>query len=217
MKRKLSGFNLEMSPPRKKPLKNENRNGLRRRQRRTASEIDRKYKCPIKECEKSYGSESALKMHMRNKHPDQYMFFKELKEKNEASLESKEKEKNNEEIENMLSVEKGKMMNPNTDNDFYGNINEMKYNNNDNDETRYRNDNEYNNRNDNEYTNRNDNEYINETKFKNDNESRNEYTNRNYNESRNEYTNRNDNEYINETKFKNESEYRNNNEYNKKK
>ncbi len=41
----------------------------RKRMRRTASEIDRNYKCEMPNCTKSYGSEGALKMHMKLKHP----------------------------------------------------------------------------------------------------------------------------------------------------
>jgi len=46
-------------PPRKK------------RKRRKASTIDRKYKCPYPECPRAYGTEGALKYHFKSKHKDQ--------------------------------------------------------------------------------------------------------------------------------------------------
>ncbi|EGG16556.1 Transcription regulatory protein SNF5 [Cavenderia fasciculata] len=42
---------------------------LKKRHRRTASEIDRSYKCFAPSCSKSYGTEGALKMHFKLKHP----------------------------------------------------------------------------------------------------------------------------------------------------
>lgn len=41
----------------------------KKRRRRTASEISRNFKCDIPTCSKAYGSEGALKMHIRLKHP----------------------------------------------------------------------------------------------------------------------------------------------------
>jgi hypothetical protein len=41
----------------------------KKRKRRTAAEIERKYKCEMPNCTKSYGSEGALKMHVKLKHP----------------------------------------------------------------------------------------------------------------------------------------------------
>eukprot|EP01017_Pseudomicrothorax_dubius_P015015 TRINITY_DN17488_c0_g1_i1.p1 TRINITY_DN17488_c0_g1~~TRINITY_DN17488_c0_g1_i1.p1 ORF type:complete len:114 (+),score=15.09 TRINITY_DN17488_c0_g1_i1:328-669(+) len=41
--------------------------GKKKRQRRTATEIDRHYRCPL--CVKSYGSEGSLAQHIKLKHP----------------------------------------------------------------------------------------------------------------------------------------------------
>jgi hypothetical protein len=46
-------------PPRKK------------RKRRKANTIDRKYKCPYPDCPRAYGTEGALKYHFKSKHKDQ--------------------------------------------------------------------------------------------------------------------------------------------------
>eukprot|EP00826_Nyctotherus_ovalis_P002022 TRINITY_DN10384_c0_g3_i1.p1 TRINITY_DN10384_c0_g3~~TRINITY_DN10384_c0_g3_i1.p1 ORF type:complete len:143 (-),score=36.42 TRINITY_DN10384_c0_g3_i1:117-545(-) len=40
----------------------------KKRHRRTAMEIERRYKCKIKGCGKSYGSEGSLSQHMKLKH-----------------------------------------------------------------------------------------------------------------------------------------------------
>eukprot|EP01089_Gocevia_fonbrunei_P018536 TRINITY_DN6287_c0_g1_i1.p1 TRINITY_DN6287_c0_g1~~TRINITY_DN6287_c0_g1_i1.p1 ORF type:complete len:681 (-),score=149.37 TRINITY_DN6287_c0_g1_i1:165-2207(-) len=44
--------------------------GKKRRMRRTAAEIERNYKCEMPNCAKAYGSEGALKMHIKLKHPN---------------------------------------------------------------------------------------------------------------------------------------------------
>jgi len=41
----------------------------KKRFRRTASEIDRHYRCPVETCQKSYGSEGSLNQHVKLKHP----------------------------------------------------------------------------------------------------------------------------------------------------
>jgi len=41
----------------------------KKRFRRTASEIDRHYRCPVDSCQKSYGSEGSLNQHVKLKHP----------------------------------------------------------------------------------------------------------------------------------------------------
>lgn len=44
-----------------------------KRHRRTAHEIARHYKCPLRqECHKSYGSEGSLNQHIKLKHPHYY-------------------------------------------------------------------------------------------------------------------------------------------------
>lgn len=42
----------------------------KKRHRRTAQEIERKFRCEVTSCGKAYGSEGALKMHVRLKHSD---------------------------------------------------------------------------------------------------------------------------------------------------
>jgi len=48
-----------------KPMKDKKR----KRHRRKASQIERMYKCQEKHCNRSYGTEGALKMHIKIKHP----------------------------------------------------------------------------------------------------------------------------------------------------
>jgi hypothetical protein len=44
---------------------------VRKRHRRTAAQIERSFKCPLEsQCSRAYGSEAALKMHIKIKHPD---------------------------------------------------------------------------------------------------------------------------------------------------
>eukprot|EP01122_Echinamoeba_exundans_P012392 TRINITY_DN5162_c0_g1_i3.p1 TRINITY_DN5162_c0_g1~~TRINITY_DN5162_c0_g1_i3.p1 ORF type:complete len:428 (+),score=72.70 TRINITY_DN5162_c0_g1_i3:137-1420(+) len=42
----------------------------KKRKRRTAQELERKYFCSVEKCKKGYGTEGALKRHMKRKHPD---------------------------------------------------------------------------------------------------------------------------------------------------
>ena len=51
--------------------KHEWSNDVRKRHRRTADKIQRHYRCPVHNCDKSYGSEGSLNQHMKLKHPDQ--------------------------------------------------------------------------------------------------------------------------------------------------
>ncbi|EGR30119.1 zinc C2H2 type family protein, putative [Ichthyophthirius multifiliis] len=44
----------------------------KKRNRRTAHEIERHYKCPQQQCQKSYGSEGSLAQHIKLKHPEFY-------------------------------------------------------------------------------------------------------------------------------------------------
>ena len=46
-----------------------------KRKRRTALEIERKYRCKINGCPKSYGSEGSLNQHMKNKHIEYYQQY----------------------------------------------------------------------------------------------------------------------------------------------
>lgn len=48
----------------------------KKRHRRKAQEIDREHICPVEGCSKAYGSEGALKMHVRLKHPDDKVVIK---------------------------------------------------------------------------------------------------------------------------------------------
>lgn len=41
----------------------------KKRVRRCANEIERKYVCPVEECQKSYGTDSSMAQHLRLKHP----------------------------------------------------------------------------------------------------------------------------------------------------
>lgn len=41
----------------------------KKRIRRCANQIERKYVCPVPNCEKSYGTEGSMAQHMRIKHP----------------------------------------------------------------------------------------------------------------------------------------------------
>jgi hypothetical protein len=56
--------------PSASPDENEEEEKLKKRHRRTASEIERNHICKATTCGKAYGSEGALKMHMRLKHPE---------------------------------------------------------------------------------------------------------------------------------------------------
>ncbi len=42
--------------------------GRKKHNRRTAKEIDRSFKCPYSKCEKVYGSEGSLNLHIKIKH-----------------------------------------------------------------------------------------------------------------------------------------------------
>ncbi|KAL4478973.1 hypothetical protein ABPG72_019410 [Tetrahymena utriculariae] len=42
----------------------------KKRIRRAASQIERNYRCPVANCEKSYGSENSLIQHVKIKHPE---------------------------------------------------------------------------------------------------------------------------------------------------
>ncbi|CAI2374322.1 unnamed protein product [Moneuplotes crassus] len=59
-----------------------------RRKRRTAVEIERKYRCRYRGCNKSYGSEGSLNQHMKNKHPKFYQKFLETLNINNIPIES---------------------------------------------------------------------------------------------------------------------------------
>lgn len=47
----------------------------RKRHRRTATEIQRHFKCLNPECNKSYGSEGSLNQHMKLKHPEEFQKY----------------------------------------------------------------------------------------------------------------------------------------------
>eukprot|EP01130_Rhizamoeba_saxonica_P008067 TRINITY_DN3259_c0_g2_i1.p1 TRINITY_DN3259_c0_g2~~TRINITY_DN3259_c0_g2_i1.p1 ORF type:complete len:220 (-),score=38.33 TRINITY_DN3259_c0_g2_i1:54-713(-) len=49
----------------------------KKRVRRRASEIERKWKCTEPTCNRSYGSEGALKLHIRRKHPEEIEYTQE--------------------------------------------------------------------------------------------------------------------------------------------
>lgn len=57
-------------------------NEKKKRHRRQANEIARHYKCPIKDCPKSYGSEGSLNQHIKLKHPE---YYQEMVQQNNAN------------------------------------------------------------------------------------------------------------------------------------
>jgi hypothetical protein len=44
----------------------------KKRVRRTAEEIERKYYCNVERCGRNYGSEGSLQQHIKLKHPELY-------------------------------------------------------------------------------------------------------------------------------------------------
>jgi len=58
-----------LNSKRSKELEGEDQLKVHKRNRRTAQEIPRSFKCTVPGCTKAYGSEGALKMHIKNKHP----------------------------------------------------------------------------------------------------------------------------------------------------
>jgi len=50
----------------------------KKRHRRKAQEIERQNYCPVEGCSKAYGSEGALKMHVRLKHPEEKLILKAI-------------------------------------------------------------------------------------------------------------------------------------------
>ena len=66
----------------------------KKRFRRTATEIQRNFKCTIEKCQKMYGSEGSLHQHIKLKHPELYV---ELSRDEEGSRSMEELEEENEE------------------------------------------------------------------------------------------------------------------------
>jgi hypothetical protein len=53
------------------PKSNDDEDGrAKKRQRKKATAVTRKYKCPAEDCPRAYGTEGALKFHFRTKHTD---------------------------------------------------------------------------------------------------------------------------------------------------
>lgn len=52
--------------------KEEGEEGRRVRERRRAEQIEKKYRCEVACCERSYGSEGSLQQHIKLKHPGEY-------------------------------------------------------------------------------------------------------------------------------------------------
>jgi hypothetical protein len=44
----------------------------KKRNRRTADEIEKAFECSVERCQRSYGSEGSLIQHIKLKHPDLY-------------------------------------------------------------------------------------------------------------------------------------------------
>lgn len=60
--------------------------GKQKRYRRTAKEIQRKYKCGIDNCQKAYGTEGSLNQHLKLKHPSEYVKKMEVKQMMELNM-----------------------------------------------------------------------------------------------------------------------------------
>ena len=50
----------------------EREEGRRVRERRRAEQIEKKFRCEVACCERTYGSEGSLQQHMKLKHPAEY-------------------------------------------------------------------------------------------------------------------------------------------------
>ena len=74
-------------------------NDKNKRMRRNADEIERYYKCSVKVCGKSYGSEGSLNQHYKLKHPEIYVTLPNvqcnLSERQEIEESPKGKDKEN--------------------------------------------------------------------------------------------------------------------------
>jgi hypothetical protein len=44
----------------------------KKKNRRTADEINKEHVCPVHRCDRRYGTEASLRIHVKNKHPDAY-------------------------------------------------------------------------------------------------------------------------------------------------
>lgn len=62
--------------------------------RRNADEIERYYKCSVKACSKSYGSEGSLNQHYKLKHPEIYVTLPNV----QCNLSSDQKEHEDENV-----------------------------------------------------------------------------------------------------------------------
>ena len=65
-------YDHQQIPPNNNELSGQNGDDKRKRHRRTATEIQRHYKCPVEGCHKSYGSEGSMNQHMKLKHVEFY-------------------------------------------------------------------------------------------------------------------------------------------------
>ena len=77
----------------------EKQNEKGKRMRRNADEIDRFYKCSVKVCQKSYGSEGSLNQHYKLKHPEIYLTLPNV-QCNSQSQEKEEEDENCRDKEN---------------------------------------------------------------------------------------------------------------------
>ena len=60
--------------------------------RRNADEIQRYYKCTVKVCGKSYGSEGSLNQHYKLKHPDIYLTLPNVQVNGQSDIKEEEDE-----------------------------------------------------------------------------------------------------------------------------
>ncbi len=64
-----------------------------KRLRRNADEIERYYKCTVKTCAKSYGSEGSLNQHYKLKHPEIYLSLPNIQAVREESEDKENRRK----------------------------------------------------------------------------------------------------------------------------
>lgn len=55
------------------------RGEIEKRRRRKALKVERRYACPVEQCNKSYGSDGSLNQHIRLKHPNEFEEFRRYK------------------------------------------------------------------------------------------------------------------------------------------
>jgi hypothetical protein len=64
MKERAEGFKDTIRP--------EHAEFRKKKNRRTSDEIHKEYACPQERCDRKYGTEASLRIHIKKKHPDFY-------------------------------------------------------------------------------------------------------------------------------------------------